>query len=76
MVLDSKKIEYEVKDISSSEEDKAKMREICGDPRALPPQIVNGDQHCGVGVFCSLHSYRIFYAICWRHLLSSQFLAK
>ena len=48
MVLDSKKVEYSVVDISSSEDSKKKMREIAADPKALPPQIANGDQYCGV----------------------------
>lgn len=48
MVLDGKQIAYEIVDISSSEDAKNKMREIVGDPKALPPQIANGDQHCGV----------------------------
>ncbi|XP_066914701.1 SH3 domain-binding glutamic acid-rich-like protein 3 [Clytia hemisphaerica] len=47
MVLDGKKIQYTVVDISASEEGKAKMREIAGDPKALPPQVANGDQYCG-----------------------------
>jgi len=48
MVLDSKKIEYSVVDISASEDSKKKIREIAADPKALPPQITNGDQYCGV----------------------------
>ena len=48
MVLASKKIAYEEVDIASSEEAKNKMREIAQDPKALPPQIANGDQYCGV----------------------------
>ena len=48
MVLDSKKIPYTVVDISADESGKGKMREIAGDPKALPPQIANGDQYCGV----------------------------
>lgn len=47
MVLDSKKIEYERCDIASSEDDKKKMRELMGDPKALPPQLFNGDQYLG-----------------------------
>ncbi|XP_075258461.1 SH3 domain-binding glutamic acid-rich-like protein 3 [Convolutriloba macropyga] len=47
MILDSKKISYEVVDISSDESGKNKMRELAGDPKALPPQICNGDQYCG-----------------------------
>ena len=48
MVLGSKKIPYEKIDIAASDEDKAKMREVVGDPKALPPQLCNDDQYCGV----------------------------
>ena len=48
MVLDSKKIAFETIDISSDEDAKNRMRELSGDPKALPPQICNGDQYCGV----------------------------
>ena len=48
MVLSSKKIAFDEIDISSCEEGKAKMREIAGDQKALPPQIANGDVYCGV----------------------------
>ncbi|XP_071800691.1 SH3 domain-binding glutamic acid-rich-like protein 3 [Asterias amurensis] len=47
MILSSKKFEFEEVDIASSEDDKKRMREICGDEKALPPQITNGDQYCG-----------------------------
>ena len=46
-VLDSKKIAYTKIDVAASEEDKAKMRKIVGDEKALPPQLANGDQYCG-----------------------------
>lgn len=48
MILDSKKIPYEKLDIAASTACKDKMREISGDPKALPPQISNGDTYCGV----------------------------
>ena len=48
MVLDCRKIAYDVVDIAAAESAKRKMRELAGDPKALPPQIFNGDQHCGV----------------------------
>ncbi|XP_057679123.1 SH3 domain-binding glutamic acid-rich-like protein 3 [Corythoichthys intestinalis] len=47
MILDSKKIDYERIDIAADDGAKAKMRELVGDPKALPPQICNGDQYCG-----------------------------
>ena len=55
MVLSSKNIEFESVDISTSEDAKKKMREIACDPKALPPQIANGDQYCGVSMV--LNSY-------------------
>ena len=48
MILDSKKIEYEKCDVAASEDFKKQMREVSGDPKALPPQLANGDQYCGV----------------------------
>ena len=48
MVLDGKKVAYEIVDISSDDSAKDKMREIAGDPKSLPPQICKGDQYCGV----------------------------
>ena len=48
MVLDSKKIEYEKIDITADEAFKQEMRNIVGDPKALPPQLCNGDTYCGV----------------------------
>ncbi|XP_074655441.1 SH3 domain-binding glutamic acid-rich-like protein 3 [Tubulanus polymorphus] len=47
MILDGKKIQYEKVDISANTDEKTRMREIAGDPKALPPQIANGDQYCG-----------------------------
>ena len=47
MVLDSKKIAYEMRDISTDDDAKLKMREIAGE-RAQPPQIAIGDTYCGV----------------------------
>ena len=37
-------------DVAASEEEKKKMRDIAGNPKAIPPQICNGDQYCGVGL--------------------------
>ena len=61
MILSSKKFEFEEVDISSSEDDKARMRDICKDPKALPPQITNGDQYCGVS-YLTLIFY--FFCVC------------
>jgi len=47
LVLSSKKILFEVVDISQNSEDKDLMRKRAGNPTALPPQICNGDVYCG-----------------------------
>ncbi|XP_072890672.1 SH3 domain-binding glutamic acid-rich-like protein 3 isoform X1 [Hemitrygon akajei] len=46
-VLDSKGIQYEMIDIAQNNSLKEEMRSKSGNPSALPPQIFNGDQHCG-----------------------------
>ena len=48
MTLEGKKIPYKKLDIAADESLKTKMREIAGNPKALPPQLANGDQYCGV----------------------------
>ncbi|XP_049445164.1 SH3 domain-binding glutamic acid-rich-like protein 3 isoform X2 [Epinephelus fuscoguttatus] len=50
MVLDSKNIKYNYVDIAADENQKALMRKLAGDPKALPPQICNGDVYCGVSL--------------------------
>lgn len=50
MILDSKKIDYGKVDIAGNDTAKAKMREIMGDPKGLPPQLTNGDVHLGVSI--------------------------
>lgn len=50
MVLDSKKIEHEKVDVAASEDHKKKMRDLIGDPKALPPQLFNDDEYCGVSL--------------------------
>lgn len=56
-VLDGKKVKYEEIDISSSSEDRDKMRELCGDPKALPPQIFRGNKYLGVSMIRSLKNF-------------------
>lgn len=51
MILDSKKISYNKIDVAASEDTKAKMRELIEDPKALPPQLFNGDTYLGVRPF-------------------------
>eukprot|EP00794_Sanderia_malayensis_P000286 gene286-912_t len=47
MVLESKKIPFIAIDIAASDEEKQKMRELAGNPSALPPQLCNGNEYCG-----------------------------
>lgn len=47
-ILDSKSIQYELVDISVGSEVRDEMRSKAGDPTAVPPQLFNEDQYCGV----------------------------
>ena len=47
MVLEAKKIAAEYIDVAATQGAKERMRELMGDPKAIPPQIFNGDQYCG-----------------------------
>ncbi|XP_003384043.1 PREDICTED: SH3 domain-binding glutamic acid-rich-like protein 3 [Amphimedon queenslandica] len=47
MILDSKKIPYNKLDVAADTDLRDKMRGIIGDPKALPPQLFNGDTYCG-----------------------------
>lgn len=47
-ILDSKSIQYELIDISVGGELRDEMRSKAGDPTAVPPQLFNEDQYCGV----------------------------
>ncbi|KAF7223415.1 SH3 domain-binding glutamic acid-rich-like protein 3 [Nothobranchius furzeri] len=47
-ILDSKSIKYELIDISVGGELRDEMRSKAGDPTAVPPQLFNEDQYCGV----------------------------
>lgn len=48
MILTGKKIEVEYVDVAASDEAKQKMRDLSGNSKAIPPQIFNGDEYCGV----------------------------
>ena len=50
MILESKKIPFQSVDIAVQSEEKDKMREIVGNPKALPPQVCNGNNYCGVSI--------------------------
>lgn len=59
-ILDSKSIKYELIDISVDGAFRDEMRSKSGNPTAIPPQIFNEDQYCGVrrtgnGVFYGLN---------------------
>ena len=47
-VLQANKIDYQIKDVATSQFNKYQMTIYARDSRALPPQIVNNDQYCGV----------------------------
>ncbi|XP_056651467.1 SH3 domain-binding glutamic acid-rich-like protein 3 isoform X1 [Monodelphis domestica] len=47
-ILDGKRIQYELVDISQDNALREEMRTLAGDPKAIPPQICNGNQYCGV----------------------------
>jgi len=46
-VLESKKIEFTRIDISADSAHRVEMREIVGNEKALPPQLVSGTSYCG-----------------------------
>ncbi|KAM9445333.1 SH3 domain-binding glutamic acid-rich-like protein 3 [Clarias gariepinus] len=45
--LDSKNIKYFAKDITQNTELKDEMRQKTGNPKALTPQVFNGNKYCG-----------------------------
>ncbi|XP_076813022.1 SH3 domain-binding glutamic acid-rich-like protein 3 [Clavelina lepadiformis] len=47
MTLEGKKFPFEQIDITSDSAKKDEMREIAGDPKALPPQLANGKDYLG-----------------------------
>lgn len=49
--LDSKNIKYFAKDITQSSALKDEMRKKVGNPTAMPPQVFNGNNYCGVSFF-------------------------
>ena len=48
-------------DVAASEEAKQKMRELSGNPKALPPQIFNGDTYCGVSLYLRLMLFTLCF---------------
>ncbi|KAI7799118.1 SH3 domain-binding glutamic acid-rich-like protein 3 [Triplophysa rosa] len=47
-ILDSKSIRYELIDIAVGGAVRDEMRSKSGNPTAIPPQIFNEDQYCGL----------------------------
>ena len=47
-VLEAKKIPFEVIDVAQDYDALERMRQVVDDEEALAPQIVNGDEYCGV----------------------------
>lgn len=47
-ILESKSIQFELIDISVGGEVRTEMRSKAGNPTAVPPQLFNEDQYCGV----------------------------
>lgn len=47
-ILDGKNIKYNMVDISQDNTLREEMRTKSGNPKAIPPQIFNGDHYCGV----------------------------
>ncbi|XP_034269426.1 SH3 domain-binding glutamic acid-rich-like protein 3 [Pantherophis guttatus] len=46
-ILDGKNIKYNMVDISQDNALREEMRNKSGNPKAIPPQIFNGDHYCG-----------------------------
>lgn len=59
-ILSSKNYKLDLVDIAAGAEAKEKMREIAGNPKAMPPQIANGDQYCGVSKLNFIISFFVF----------------
>jgi len=57
-ILESKSIRYELIDISVGRELCDEMRSKAGNPAAVPPQLFNEDQYCGVrGAHTHTHTH-------------------
>ena len=46
-ILTGKRIPFEMVDIAVNEDDKHRMRHLCGVPTALPPQVFKGEKYLG-----------------------------
>lgn len=58
-ILDGKRIQYQLVDISQDNALRDEMRTLAGNPKATPPQIVNGNHYCGVWGLGSGRCWRI-----------------
>ena len=65
MILDAKKIEYKKIDVAADETAKQRMRDLSGNSTAIPPQLFNDDQYCGVGEMYTCICILILYHNSW-----------
>jgi hypothetical protein len=65
-ILDTYKIKYELVDISTSLKALEEMRTKVSTPKALPPQIFNGEEYCGVRM--NAHFYSIYISYLKSHI--------
>lgn len=56
-IFDSYNIKYELIDITVSPQALEEMRTKTGSPNAVPPQIFNGQEYCGVRMNTCLFGY-------------------
>lgn len=54
-VLDAKKVNHETVDVANNRTRLRRMRQMCENMEALPPQIFKGNKYLGVSRHCALH---------------------
>lgn len=65
-ILDGKNVKYVLVDISQDNALREEMRTKSGNPKAIPPQIFNGDHYCGVsGLWHGVLTGAVFYITVW-----------
>ena len=57
-VLEAQKLPFDVIDVAQDDDALERMREIVGDEEALAPQIVNGEEYCGVCYSFNLYNIK------------------
>lgn len=68
-VFDGLRIPYKLVDICQNVEDKELMRNLASDSKALPPQICNGNDYCGVSLTWCSAKIKNIVALCECELL-------